>query len=1198
MSTTRNTRSWLQLFLVLLGLSQFIHALHVQQTQTVKASEDKVSFLQTKSQHYEYPNKPQSQQQQERHLELHLHAGQQQELRRNNVRRRNNHNHQQHTRNQQQQQQHDENKTNKYSNIPQTNERALKANKNNDNDEEKPQVRESNNNTKATSEGATSTSEGEEPDSNGSSSSSSNKGKSKTRGSSKTKSKSAEVTFHTKGDKAALDYPVPLFEYKEINQLEEHVVKDTHSLNQDGENDEDTEYAYSDHHVKSKSSKAKKGRKGKRHNGKGGHTKKEHSHNTGELRYFEASLLLEMKNHYTAPELKPLHLDQLETAVQETYNTLSNENCDLQGRQIIEVNMEPTSTSTGYIFHLQGQCYGCNPAKVRLFAHEDDVFYLPENTDDDASENGSSVIPEFNQTTNSNNASMTTVPSNMNMSMMNTMYPTPPIDSANFTAATDNNSTGRNADATHYGDNGLLKKKEWTASKQRSRIQRTRVDDNDNGSIDYGISAESRAAYHGSNNIRQRRHRERGRKLNQAGNGNGKHHHHRTNHHSQILVNRNPVALSHGANVDREPELLASDADLQITDRHGHHYDYDYGGNAETMGDVDKIQAWEMQQGHIMHPIMVHEKETPETRMSGKGSSISKSKSKSKSKSSKQSEGYHPVLECTNANAALRAPSEEEFVLALNHRTSDLMAQYNSLGVNSAAQVQTQSCSATEETFESALVVQFVGPSKGSLEMSEITLVERAMLQSYNHLQATESCDIPNFREMTELVLRGIAPGPSDVTLLAMFYVSGICRGEGCSGGATFFDPNDRGNRKDRTLQMLGISRPGFASAATHDGHLITYNEGSAHVYQDQCYCPLDVEEFGPPLLAEYEEIVNSTVRTAYDEGTLTSIVSVVDIVEVDAPDGNGGIENDKTIAPTEAPVTEALQSFVIVQFFGAQDLVTESEVNAIEDSMPLIYADLQENSFCDPQSRMLTSASLETVDPGPTSDSFLLGFLWEGTCTGTGCSDAPMFFSVTGEDGFIPCDRSRVEGAPVIDDFENNLFQAIIALRGESIIINIQMSGDAVEIAEGSTAVPILGNPPATERLTTAPFILSVADETLPPSVAPLTPAPSVPLTSPPTVPVTSAPTVPLTSLPTVPVASAPVISTATRTITSAPSLSDRSQFIAAFQARYSKHQELAVDSDNGSDSATEAPSDAPTYFPTWIDTDNPTSLTPAAAP
>jgi len=208
------------------------------------------------------------------------------------------------------------------------------------------------------------------------------------------------------------------------------------------------------------------------------------------------------------------------------------------------------------------------------------------------------------------------------------------------------------------------------------------------------------------------------------------------------------------------------------------------------------------------------------------------------------------------------------------------------------------------------------------------------------------------------------------------------------------------------------------------------------------------------------------------------------------------------------------------------------------------------------------------------------------------------MFFSVTGEDGFIPCDRSRVEGAPVIDDIENNLFQAIIALRGESIIINIQMSGDAVEIAEGSTAVPILGNPPATERLTTAPFILSVADETLPPSVAPLTPAPSVPLTSPPTVPVTSAPTVPLTSLPTVPVASAPVISTATRTITSAPSLSDRSQFIAAFQARYSKHQELAVDSDNGSDSATEAPSDAPTYFPTWIDTDNPTSLTPAAAP
>jgi hypothetical protein len=68
------------------------------------------------------------------------------------------------------------------------------------------------------------------------------------------------------------------------------------------------------------------------------------------------------------------------------------------------------------------------------------------------------------------------------------------------------------------------------------------------------------------------------------------------------------------------------------------------------------------------------------------------------------------------------------------------------------------------------------------------------------------------------------------------------------------------------------------------------------------------------------------------------------------------------------------------------------------------------------------------------------------------------MFFAVDGQD-FVPCpeDSAKLQGPPTMDDFENDLFESILALRSDGIVENIQASGDAVEVVMGATPAPIL---------------------------------------------------------------------------------------------------------------------------------------------
>lgn len=804
--------------------------------------------------------------------------------------------------------------------------------------------------------------------------------------------------------------------------------------------DDDAE-AYADgyyYYAKSKS-------KGSKSKSRQVHRGKKSKKGRGELRYFEASLLLGMQDHYVA-ELSSLDLRQLETSVVDTYNYLSTTNCDLQGRELIAATMDPTPTSTGYILHMQGQCYGCDPSSVRVFAHPEDIFddgeMMMRPTD-----NGAGMMM-------GGDPGMPPPPSDM-AEPPGTDAGTPPpgtdgMDGTTTDMMTAGNTTGgltpdmmadggmatANANATQpptdseppppmdtnattaYGRNSgalpRLQKKRKTFSKQRSRLKRS--EDQEEEALEdaipdfnFGLDAQSRAAYYHQNQ------QNGGRRLNHQ-------HHHQ--HHSAAFIDEHADHVPEGAALNRGPELdemLYAEQD-EAEDRAGHYAHY-------ADPDVGLIMPYK----------------------------VSKTVHYGKSKSTKSKmAGYHPTERCSNPEATQRAPSEEEFVLALNQVTNDLLAQYNKLSIRSAVQVQTEPCSATEEEFDSSLVVQFRGPqgiTVESLTPEEAAFAEQTFLQTYNHLQATQSCDVPFFREMTAIVLRGVAPGPVPDTFLVMLEVKGTCRGDACDEGATFFDPRDDDERARKLSSHAQMPTAGFNSYLTRSGHEVTYDEGSAHVYQEQCYCPFMIEEFGPPFVSDMVEVLDRTVQQAYDAGRIKSVVSVVDIVEV---------KDDDEVAYDEMPPSvgqNPLESFVVVQFFGQRDLVTEQEVREIQLSMPLIYNNLQENSFCDPFTRVLETAVLETVDPGPTADSFLLGFSLTGSCVGTGCSGGRMFFAPSGQQ-FVSCGGNRVEGGPVIEDFENDLFQAILALRGTGDLVYIQASGDAVEVLPGGTPAPIFTGP------------------------------------------------------------------------------------------------------------------------------------------
>ena len=69
------------------------------------------------------------------------------------------------------------------------------------------------------------------------------------------------------------------------------------------------------------------------------------------------------------------------------------------------------------------------------------------------------------------------------------------------------------------------------------------------------------------------------------------------------------------------------------------------------------------------------------------------------------------------------------------------------------------------------------------------------------------------------------------------------------------------------------------------------------------------------------------------------------------------------------------------------------------------------------------------------------------------------MFFAASTSQMLPSCGdgTNKVQGPPVIEDFENDLFEAIQGLVNDGIVENIVASGDAIEVLPGSTPAPIL---------------------------------------------------------------------------------------------------------------------------------------------
>jgi hypothetical protein len=791
---------------------------------------------------------------------------------------------------------------------------------------------------------------------------------------------------------------------------------------------------------RSKASKASKSRKSK----KG--MKLHHKHDGG-LRYFEATVLLEMEDSgYT--DLSPTLLYHLESTVLRTYNDLSVTQCDALGRELVAVTAEPTPSFTGFILHMQGACQGCDPSRVPVFARAADGVFddmmggVPPGDMVSTQPPGfGQVDPEPNRTQppdvitpdNSNattNATDTELPPPPMTSEDDTTTPpiimggtttvggnatadggatTPPAvvnDTAttvpNGTETTDNTARNRNP----LINQDLLQKKPRTFSKFRSRLQRSQDEQEQKGEeVEEEVYDSKYPYFVHAGNTNPDGEEEEGSYYQKkpdygaaaAATATDRNAGGRRNL-GQPNVNRGPAAdVQQDPNVNRGPQVgVTMGGEDRGYDDDDYFYDYP----------VMDVPLQKKSKDAKASPEYPHYEDHDDNGSYSSGSSSS-SKSSSKSKKSKGVKGYyyHPQLapHCPTVNATHRAPTEEEFVLALNHETDSLFAgsDWNPLAVRSAVQVNALTCASETENFESTLVIQFTSTTtapQSSLLPDEIALMEATILNAYNHLQATTSCDLPVFREMTELILQGIAEGPTDPvfgpTHLAMFTARGLCRGQGCSNETTtFFDEDEIRQRHGRDLgSHLGIGQFETLMSSHYDPYGQAYEH---YVAVSQCYCPSKVQEFGPPFLDDMQTVLEGAVYEAVTQGQLPNVIALLDIMEMAGTVGPqpGSTPNtttapivdfDQTAPPTTSTGASTLESFIIIQFFGVRDAVLEEEVAAIQESIPMVFRNLQENSFCDANARSISTATLQTVDPGPTEDSFfawlcLVGKLWYG---------------------------------------------------------------------------------------------------------------------------------------------------------------------------------------------------------------------------
>ncbi|CAB9517940.1 expressed unknown protein [Seminavis robusta] len=429
--------------------------------------------------------------------------------------------------------------------------------------------------------------------------------------------------------------------------------------------------------------------------------------------------------------------------------------------------------------------------------------------------------------------------------------------------------------------------------------------------------------------------------------------------------------------------------------------------------------------------------------------------------------GYDDSGCCSKEDAPFRAPTELEFTQALNQAISQMpdlrvgVRQQFSAFLEVAQTVeQTQiPCSTVEETFDSALLIQFVGEENRVTE-SQIREVEQAIKDTYLTLEAT-LCDIPYFRQLDDVRHRGTTAGDIPGTFVMEFLLRGTCRGSGCSQNLDFFSTeSQRRLGEDNKLSSSSVSR-GMQAQAT-------------------CLCPVFSGQSGAPSIIDFTDQFAARIDELNANGALPSIQASLGVFEEDA-DFMIGLQR------------ESFASYITVDIFGDADFVTMEEIDILERTLVEVYNDLQLAGFCDPLGRLCETATLTFFNPTPAQDStFVLSFQVGASCLGEGCRETATLFSdgmrrnlQLGELEFPPeCQPGQEPRAPTEQEFADVLNRRLQQLFQQGILQNVMGSGTVME--DKSLTLP------PSEVMTFSPTVMPTFMDVATPDPTAATPPPT----------------------------------------------------------------------------------------------------------
>jgi hypothetical protein len=442
-------------------------------------------------------------------------------------------------------------------------------------------------------------------------------------------------------------------------------------------------------------------------------------------------------------------------------------------------------------------------------------------------------------------------------------------------------------------------------------------------------------------------------------------------------------------------------------------------------------------------------------------------------------------------------------------------------------------CSGKLTYFESEVLVTFDGFDEDPGDITRINWdgLEKTFMDSYNSL-AYDLCD----EYYTRVVDASIGMNSDGEILIKRsgceyalrFYVQGVC--QGCNPNtATLFSPPGQGGGYYRQL----ISTHGQATneqmtidvpvekrrrRRTKEDKSSKSSKGSSWKGKGKgkgskaggdddddggdgpnlgpdipCDCSSKHPQFRTPTEEEF--------RVAYDAG--------IQAFGDSRPHRHGGVAVDYVVKVSEVEdvecsvVEEEFNALISIEFFGDREVVTDEERAVLEENFVWVYNGLQADRCDSPLFRTANLAEIILVSDPDEPQVFLYVFSVTGTCRGEGCSaDVTLFagdslvrklsdhLTYQGYNGACQCPLYTMEfGAPTTSEFEVRYFQAVQCEREKGRLVNIDASGEVVELGQDftpfptdfpvdapSTGTPVSGEP------TKAPVTLAPG-ETFPPT-------------------------------------------------------------------------------------------------------------------